>query len=106
VSHQNIWRRTGLLEKIVAFSEILPKEIPLGIPVSFHVFVRHPEGENVNPEERLSIAQGCVGQGIDLFDFPVGHSETADGHDTAMDHYSTTSSPERLIICIRITKIK
>ena len=76
--HGNVWRRFLFLKPIVSSLKICPKLRPFVALMSRIIVGGHAVRENVNTEEIVPVGERGIGEGVNLFNFGVGHGETAD----------------------------
>ncbi len=79
-------REAVLFKVVVALLEIEPEIVPSAVGGGGEAVVVHAEGEEVDADEGLGGFQGGGAEGVYLFDYRVGHGETADREATAVDH--------------------
>lgn len=69
VLHADLGWNAVFLKEVVAGFEVFPEVEPWVVGGFLHAFFGHAEGENMDTEERLSVIEGRLAEGVDFLDF-------------------------------------
>lgn len=95
-----------VFEPLVAGLEVLPEgEVRVG-GVAGEVFGGQAKGEEVDAEEFLAALVGGMAEGVDFFDFLVGHGEAADGDIGSVDHDEAAGALVGLVVGVGVADVE
>lgn len=106
VLHGDQRRHVGQFKERVAVQDVAPEGKVGRMGVALQVGGRHAEREDMQVEGGLAGIERPVGNGVDLFDNPVGHGEAADGFPLAVNHDQAARGIVLQVVLIGIAYIE